>query len=75
MHLSDSPDTTLIGRRGEDTKKSRLNLQYTNSLSMCRSVDKKETKTTPVTFEDLTVSQAALKERAWREKVTEALGE
>lgn len=75
MYLSDSPNTTLIARRGEDRKKSRLNLHYTNSLSVCRSVNKKDTKTAPIAFEDLTVSQATMKERAWREKVTEALGE
>jgi hypothetical protein len=77
MHHSDSPDTTLIARREEQKRKSRANLQYTNSLSLCRSLDKKDTKAATIpkdVFEELTVSQGMLKERVWREQVSEALG-
>lgn len=64
LRCSDSPDSTFIAKKEEESKKYRGNLQYSSSLSVCRSMGKKETRTAPIAncmFDDVASSQKGMK--------------
>lgn len=69
----ESADSSLLPRREDEHRKSRTGLQYTNSLSgLSRSTDKREVRNG---FDEFSMTQGPVREKAWREKVSEVLGE